>query len=95
MGRRLRGRVEAGATASLVVPMSAAPRGAPVSGWLAVSAPFEVQISEDALLLGTSRTDRIMVSAGRHEISISNESLGFNATRDRVRFQSAQPLEKH
>ena len=59
--------VQAGATASLVVPMGA-PRGAPVSGWLAVAAPFEVQIAEDARLLGTSRTDRIMVSAGRHEI---------------------------
>ena len=40
--------IEAGATASLVVPMSSTPQGAPVSGWISVSAPAEVQVYEDA-----------------------------------------------
>jgi hypothetical protein len=73
--------VEAGATASLVVPMSSTPQGAPVSGWIAVSAPAEVQVYEDTRLLGTSRSDRIMVSAGRHELQIVNEALDFRTSR--------------
>jgi hypothetical protein len=73
--------VEAGATASLVVPMSSTPQGAPVSGWIAVAAPAEVQVYENTRLLGTSRSDRIMVSAGRHELEIVNEALDFRTTR--------------
>jgi PEGA domain len=72
--------VQPGATASLVVPMSSTPQGA-VSGWISVSAPAEVQVYEDTRLLGTSRSDRIMVSAGRHELDIVNEALGYRITR--------------
>jgi hypothetical protein len=72
--------VDAGATASLVVPMTT-PQGAPVSGWIAVAAPVDVQVYEDTLLLGSSRSDRIMVAAGRHELDIVNETLGYRATR--------------
>jgi hypothetical protein len=73
--------VAAGATASLVVPMSSTPQGAPVSGWISVSAPAELQLFEDTRLLGSSRTDRIMVAAGRHELDLVNEALGFRTTR--------------
>jgi hypothetical protein len=73
--------VQPGATASLVVPMSSTPQGAPVSGWISVSAPAEVQVYEDTRLLGTSRSDRIMVSAGRHELDIVNEALNYRITR--------------
>jgi hypothetical protein len=72
--------IEAGATASLVVPMST-PQGAPVSGWIAVNAPAVMQLFEGGRLLGTSRVDRIMVSAGRHELEMVNEQLGFRATQ--------------
>jgi hypothetical protein len=70
---------EAGVTASVVVPLTA-PAGAPVSGWIAVSAPADVQVYEEGRLLGTSRSDRIMVSAGRHELELVNEALGFRTT---------------
>jgi hypothetical protein len=73
--------VQPGATASLVVPMSSTPQGAPVSGWISVSAPAEVQVYEDTRLLGTSRSDRIMVSAGRHEFDLVNEALGYRVSR--------------
>jgi hypothetical protein len=73
--------VQPGATASLVVPMSSTPQGAPVSGWISVSAPAEVQVYEDTRLLGTSRSDRIMVSAGRHELDIVNEALNYRISR--------------
>ena len=72
--------VAAATTASLVVPLTPAD-GAPVSGWLSVSAPVDVQIFENKRLLGTSQTDRIMVSAGRHEIEIVNDVLGYRTMK--------------
>jgi serine/threonine protein kinase len=72
--------IEAGTTASLVVPMTA-PRNAPVSGWISVSAPVDVQLYENQRLLGSSQTDRIMVSVGRHDIEVVNEALGYRAAK--------------
>jgi hypothetical protein len=72
--------VEAGITASLMVPLSA-PDGAPVSGWISVSAPADVQVFEGGKLVGTSQSDRLMVSAGRHELELTNATLGYRATR--------------
>jgi hypothetical protein len=72
--------VEAGNTASLTVPL-AAPEGAPVSGWMAISAPGVVQLFEGGKLLGTSQSDRLMVSAGRHDIEIVSEAIGYRVTR--------------
>jgi len=72
--------IQPGATASLVVPMKT-PQGAPVSGWISINAPAELQIFENQRLLGSSRTDRIMVAAGRHDIEFSNEALGFRSSQ--------------
>ena len=72
--------VEAGLTASLVVPL-AAPEGAPVSGWMSVTAPADVQIFENKRLIGTSQSDRLMVSAGKHDIEIVNDLVGYRTTR--------------
>jgi hypothetical protein len=72
--------IEAGTTASLVVPLSA-PEGAPLSGWIAVSAPITVQVFEHDRLLGASDTDRIMIGAGKHELDLVNDALGYRATR--------------
>ncbi len=72
--------VEAGATASLVVPLAAS--GAERTfGWVAVSAPFELQLYENGRLLGSSQSERIMVAAGSHQIEIVNKALGYRATR--------------
>jgi len=72
--------IEAGTTASLVVPMSA-PRNAPLSGWIAVNAQVDVQLFENQRLLGSSQTDRIMVPVGRHELEVVNEALGYRAVK--------------
>jgi hypothetical protein len=72
--------IEAGTTASLVVPMTA-PKNAPVSGWIAVNAPVDVQLYENQRLLGSSQTDRIMVPVGRHDLEIVNEALGYRTTK--------------
>jgi hypothetical protein len=73
--------IEAGITASLMVPLAGATDGALVSGWIAVTAPADVQVFENKRLLGTSQSDRLMVSAGRHDIDIVNETLGYRTSR--------------
>jgi hypothetical protein len=72
--------IESGATASLVVPLSA-PQGAPVSGWISVAAPIDVQIFEKGQLIGSNRLDKIMASVGRHDLEIVNEALGLRLNR--------------
>jgi serine/threonine protein kinase len=73
-------KIEAGTTASLVVPLTA-PKNAPVSGWISVNAPVPLQIFEDSRLLGTSQSDRIMVSVGRHQLVLVNEVVGFSQSQ--------------
>src|SRR5262249_56916866 len=53
----------------------------PASGWLAVSAPFDVQIFDNDDLVGTSGSARIMLQAGRHEFRFVNQALGYDDTR--------------
>jgi hypothetical protein len=40
-----------------------------------------VQVREGGSLIGTSDADRMMMAAGRHELEISNELLGYKTTR--------------
>lgn len=72
--------IEAGMPASLVVPMGAPP-GAMASGWLSVTAPLVVDLQENGKLLGNSGIDRIMLPAGRHEIELVNEHVGYREMR--------------
>jgi hypothetical protein len=72
--------VEADTTASLVVPLATG-TGAPLFGFLTVSAPIEVQLYENGQLLGSSQSERIMVAAGSHQIDIVNKALGYRVTR--------------
>jgi hypothetical protein len=73
--------IEGGVTAALVVPLNTtAPETAPATGWIAVNAPFDVQISEKGQSIGTNR-DRITASPGRHDLDIVNDALGFRVTR--------------
>jgi hypothetical protein len=71
--------VQPGTTSALVVPLSGA-ESAPVSGWVSLNVPAEVQLYENKRLIGTSKSDRIMVSAGKHEIEAVNEGLGYRAS---------------
>jgi PEGA domain-containing protein len=71
-------KIEPGLSASLIVPL--APRsGAP--GWMSLSTPVEMQLYEQGRLLGSSEIERLMLPAGKHEIEIVNEALGYRATR--------------
>jgi hypothetical protein len=74
--------VQAGGTASIVTPVvSAATAAGPVSGWLTVKAPFSLEIREEGRLIGTTDADRVMLAAGRHDIELVNETLGYRVTR--------------
>jgi PEGA domain-containing protein len=72
--------IEAGVTASVLAPVSTAAPG-PVSGWISMKAPVTIEVRENGKLLGTSDTDRIMLTAGRHDIELTNDTLGYHATR--------------
>jgi serine/threonine protein kinase len=72
--------IEPGSTASLVIPLIGA-ENAPLSGWISVSAPVELQVFENRRLIGTSQSERLMVSAGRHEIELVNETVGYRQVR--------------
>ena len=71
--------IEPGATTSVVISVPTTP--AVVAGWVAVSAPFEVQLYQDQDLLGSSAASKIMMVAGRYDIRLSNATLGFEETR--------------
>jgi serine/threonine protein kinase len=73
--------IEAGVTASLLVPLAAAPVSAPVSGWVSVTAPVEMQLYENGRLLGTTQSEKVMVPAGKHDIEITNQPLAFRVLR--------------
>jgi hypothetical protein len=73
--------VQAGGTASLVVPIGGASTAGPVSGWVSVKAPFTTEIREGGRLLGTSDAERLMMAAGRHELDFVNDTLGYRGSR--------------
>lgn len=69
--------VTAGATANVVASIT--PTG-PGGGWVSFKAPFELQVLEDGKLIGTTSTDRIMLSPGRHEFKLTNDTFGYSTT---------------
>lgn len=71
-------KVTAGATASVMASMGASAAGA-VGGYLSLVTPFEVQVMEGGRLLGTSNTDRLMIPAGRHQLTLVNAALQFES----------------
>ena len=72
--------IQAGVTSSVLAPVSTATAG-PVSGWLSVKAPFAVEVHENGRLIGTTEADRIMMAAGRHDLELVNDTLGYRVTR--------------
>lgn len=74
--------VEAGATTALLVPMPAG--SSPAAGWVSLVSEIELQIHERGELVGVSRSGRIMLPAGRHEMDLVNEAFGFRERREIV-----------
>jgi hypothetical protein len=72
--------IQAGVTATVLAPVATAAAG-PVSGWLSVKSPVSIELHEGGRLIGTTDTDRIMLAAGRHDVELVNETLGYHASR--------------
>jgi hypothetical protein len=72
--------IQAGVTASILAPVATAAPG-PVSGWMTVKSPVTVDIRENGRMIGTSDTDKIMMAAGRHDLEIVNDTLGYQVSR--------------
>ncbi len=72
-------RVEQGAIASLVfaLPKVAGALG----GWISVKAPFDVDVLENAEVIGTGEVAKIMLTTGRHDIVLVNRALEYREAR--------------
>jgi hypothetical protein len=66
-------RVEAGRTAKLDVPI--------FSGWVGIFAPFVVEVAEGGRVIGTTEEPRLMLSPGRHILTLTNRDLGYSSVQ--------------
>jgi hypothetical protein len=71
--------VEPGGATSVMFSLPRA--SGPSAGWLALSAPFDVQVFEDGDLVSTSGAPKIMLPSGRHQLHLVSTSLGYEDTR--------------
>jgi hypothetical protein len=77
--------IDASTTTILMTSLSDPAPLAP-AGWLAVSAPFTVELYVNGKRAAIGRSERISLAPGRHSISLVNEELAFRTIRDvRVR----------
>lgn len=71
-------------TVSLIVSTATAPpadTSAVSAGWISVTSPVPLQLREGGKVIGTSESDRLMLTAGDHEIEFVNQALGFTTKR--------------
>jgi len=66
-------RVETGKTVALDVPV--------FSGWIAVFSPIPLDIAENGRAIGSSEQGRLMLSPGRHQLTLSNSEFGYTTTQ--------------
>jgi PEGA domain len=71
--------IKPGETVSLVI----SPIGptVPAPGWLALSSPVVMHLREGGQLIGTTESEKLMLTSGDHEIEISNDTLGYKTSR--------------
>ncbi|MGE3177610.1 MAG: PEGA domain-containing protein [Vicinamibacterales bacterium] len=71
-------RVTPGATASVFASMSGAVATAgALGGYLAITAPIELQVFEGGRLLGSTDAERLMLPTGRHQLELVNTEFQF------------------
>jgi hypothetical protein len=71
--------VAAGGTASVMFSLTRV--SGPVGGWLSIAAPFDIEVVEHDDVIGSGATSKIMVAAGRHDVTLINRSLGYQEAR--------------
>ncbi len=65
-------RVEAGKTVAVDVPI--------FSGWVDVTAPIILDVSEDGKSIGTTEQNRLLLRPGRHVLTFANRDLDYTST---------------
>ena len=53
----------------------------PSAGWLKVTSPVALQIVEGSDIIGTSESSKILLPAGRHQVELKSDALGFSTRR--------------
>jgi len=66
-------RIEAGRTMKLDVPI--------FSGWVGIYAPFVLDVVEGGHVIGTTEEPRILLSPGKHELTLVNRELGYSSAQ--------------
>jgi hypothetical protein len=66
-------RVEAGKTLTLDVGV--------FSGWIAVYSPVPLDVSENGRAIGSSEQGRLMLSPGRHQLTLTNTEFGYSSVQ--------------
>jgi hypothetical protein len=71
-----------GGTAQPASPpaLGAAPAG-PAAGWLAIRSQMPLQVIEQGQVIGSTASERIMLPAGKRDLRLVNESLGYAERR--------------
>jgi PEGA domain len=66
-------RIEAGRTTKLDVPI--------FSGWVGIYAPFVLEVVEGGRVIGTTEESRILLSPGKHDLTLVNRELGYSSAQ--------------
>jgi hypothetical protein len=66
-------RIETGRTTKLDVPI--------FSGWVGIYAPFVLEVIEDGRVIGTTEESRILLSPGKHDLTLVNRELGYSSAQ--------------
>jgi hypothetical protein len=48
----------------------------PTASWVKVNAPFDLEVTEDARILGSTNSGPVLVPPGRHNLEFANKELG-------------------
>jgi PEGA domain len=73
-------RVEAGGTASVIVPMLRV--STTDSGWIAITSAVDLDVFENGVMVGSTRSPQIMMPAGQHKLRLVNEMLGYEGMQE-------------
>jgi hypothetical protein len=66
-------RIEVGRTTKLDVPI--------FSGWVGIYAPFVLEVAEGGRVIGTTEESRILLSPGKHDLTLVNRELGYSSAQ--------------
>jgi hypothetical protein len=70
-----------GDTTSVVFSLPRDATTAAQAGWVTIAAPFDVQVLERGEVIGSSDATKLMMAAGRHEVVLVNQGLGYQESR--------------